>query len=135
MTFPAEHVPDGAVFAPHHLTWGVLVVVFAAWIVSDNYPRREPLFAMAGAGLALFAFLFVWRFYPAAGAALALTGVTMTFAGILYPGGVWAAYPLRWRVLAFVGAVVALDDAVSHAFGVWTPVDAAWRAFLIPVIA
>jgi hypothetical protein len=71
MTFPYESVPDGAVFAPHHLYVGLLV---------------------AG-----FSFALVWRFYP-------VTGALGTLLGVL----------------------VALDDAVSHAFGVWTPLDWVW---------
>ncbi|CQH55248.1 uncharacterized protein HHUB_2206 [Halobacterium hubeiense] len=38
----------------------------------------------------------------------------------------WAVYPWYWRGVALVGGLVALDDAVSHAFGIWTPLDAGW---------
>lgn len=54
-----------------------------------------------GLSMALFGFMFVWRLYPRAGATLTLLGV-----------------------------LVAADDAVSHAFGVWTPLDALWRVYL-----
>lgn len=119
MTFPAEGVPDGAVFAPHHLITGLLAV----WVVADNYPRREPLLAIVGAVFALVGFLLVWRWYPGTGAAMTLAGIVLVPTGVCWPGGMWAAYPVRWRLVALLGALTALDDAASHAFGVWTPLD------------
>lgn len=79
MQFPYESVPDGAIFAPHHLYVGLLV---------------------AG-----FFFALVWPYYPE-------TGATGTLVGIL----------------------IALDDAVSHAFGVPTPLDYLWHAQLAQYI-
>lgn len=134
MTFPAERVPDGAVFAPHHLTWGALVALLVVLVVADNYARREPVAALVGLTLALFGFLFVWPFYPATGAAMTLAGVTLALVGVCFPGGIWAAYPLQCRLLALLGVLVALDDAVSHTFGVWTPVDWVWGAYVYPVL-
>ena len=126
MSWPAEAVPDGAAFAPHHLTWGALIALLVVFVVADDYARREPLFALVGLTLALFGFLFVWPYYPVTGAALTLAGVTCALGGVLWPGGIWAAYPLRWRLVAVLGVLVALDDAVSHTFGVWTPLDGIW---------
>jgi len=37
------------------------------------------------------------------------------------------AVQARWRTVAVVCAVVALDDVAEHALGVWTPLDAGWR--------
>lgn len=74
-SFPAEAEPDGAVGAPHHFYIGV--------------------------GVALFAFVCVWPYYPAAGALLTL-----------------------------VGMAVGLDDVLSHAFGIWTPLDWVWQVWL-----
>jgi len=132
--FPHESVPDGAVFGPHHLYVGVIVLGFAVWVVSDNYPRREPLLAAAGALLALFAFATVWPYYHGTGAALALAGLLVALIGVLWPGGVWTAYPLRWRLVAFLGVSIAADDIVEHAFGIWTPLDAVFNevAHLLP---
>lgn len=80
MRFPAEAVPDGGVFLPHHLYIGVAITIFG--------------------------FAFVWDPYAEAGAVLTLLGIA-----------------------------IALDDAVSHAFGVWTPLDALWQVAIHPVIA
>lgn len=124
MTFPAEAVPDGYVLAPHHLYVGLLVLGFAVWVVADDYGQREPLLAVAGAAFALFGFLFVWQFYPGTGAAMVLAGVTLALIGVVFPGGVWSGYPLKWRLLAFVGVYIMADDAVSHALGWPTPLDA-----------
>lgn len=54
-----------------------------------------------GVGVAVFAFGFVWRVYPVTGA-----------------------------VGSLLGLAIALDDALSHAFGVWTPLDWVWTAHL-----
>jgi hypothetical protein len=134
VTFPAEAVPDGHVFAPHHLTWGALLAGLVVFVVADNYRHREPLAALFGVVLALFGFLTVWKFYPATGALLTLGGCALVLAGVCWPGGIWTSYPLRWRVLAFLAGCVALDDAVSHAFGVWTPVDWLWTAHVAPLL-
>ncbi|WP_353634592.1 hypothetical protein ABSL23_02235 [Halobacterium sp. NMX12-1] len=126
MTFPAEAIPDGAVLAVHHLITGLLTVLLAVWVVADNYAHREPLLAMVGAVFALVGFLLVWKWYPMTGAAMTLAGVVLVLLGVSLPGGMWSGYPLTWRVVALAGGLVALDDAVSHAFGIWTPLDAGW---------
>ena len=126
MTFPAESVPDGVIGAPHHLYVGLLVLLFAVFVVADDYRQREPLVAIVGAVLALFAFATVWPFYHVTGALLTLAGLLVVLIGILWPGGMWSGYPLKWRLVAFAGVLIAADDAVSHAFGVWTPLDAGW---------
>lgn len=59
-----------------------------------------------GLSVALFGFMFVWRLYPRTGAALTLLGL-----------------------------LIAADDAVSHAFGIWTPLDALWHAYLVRWVA
>lgn len=127
MTFPAEAVPDGHVLAPHHLFVGLLVAGIAVWVVADDKPQKEPLLVAIGGLFALFGFLFVWKWYPGTGAAMTLAGLTLALLGVLWPGGMWAGYPLRWRLVAFLGVYIAGDDAVSHAFGVWTPLDAGWQ--------
>lgn len=127
MTWPAEAIPDGHVIAGHHLYVGLFVLGFAIWVVADDYAHREPLLAAVGAAFALFGFLVVWKWYPGTGAAMTLAGVTVAFAGVLWPGGMWSGYQFRWRPVAFVGVCIAVDDAVSHAFGWWTPLDAGWQ--------
>jgi len=74
MIFPAESVPDGNIFAPHHFYSGILI----SW----------------------FGFQYVWPRYPRIGATMTLLGLA-----------------------------IATDDAVSHAFGVWTPLDWGWAQF------
>jgi hypothetical protein len=41
---------------------------------------------------------------------------------------VWSV--LTVRSLTALGVLIALDDAVEHAFGIWTPLDWFWGAFL-----
>ncbi|MFB6270605.1 MAG: hypothetical protein ABEH83_11710, partial [Halobacterium sp.] len=59
-------------------------------------------------------------------AVMTFAGLALIFAGVCWPRGMWNGYPLHWRAVAFLGAAVGLDDAVSHAFGIWTPLDAGW---------
>ena len=35
--YPAEAVPEGAVFAPHHYIYGLLLVVFVASVETQLY--------------------------------------------------------------------------------------------------
>lgn len=134
--FPNELVPDGAVFAPHHYTYAVLLVLLVLATVWDNYPGREPLLAAVGAGVGLFGFLSVWPYYPAPGAILSLAGPVIVVAAVALGsvgtvvGGVWDDYPARARIAAGVFAVVALDDAIEHAFGWPTPLDLLWNGYL-----
>lgn len=132
--FPHENVPDGAIGGPHHLYVGVVVVLVAVWVVSDNYPRREPVLAAVGALLALFAFATIWPYYHGTGAMLSLAGLFVALIGVCWPAGVWTAYPTRWRLVALLGVLVALDDVIEHAFGVWTPLDTGFEqvAHLLP---
>lgn len=136
MGFPYDTIPDGAVGAPHHYTYGLLIALLAVMVVWNDYRDREPLIATVGIGAGLFGFLSVWPYYPPAGAILALAGpivaITAVVAGSLglAVGDVWDDYPRRERVAVVFFCLVALDDAVEHAFGVWTPLDALWGSGL-----
>lgn len=139
--FPHDPIPDGAILAPHHYTYGLALVLLVVAIVWDNYRDREPLFAALGAGVGLFGFLFVWQYYPKAGAILALAGPVVTIGAVLLGstgfavGGVWDDYPPRYRVATVLFSLVALDDAVEHAFGVATPGDTLWVRYLSDRVA
>lgn len=133
--FPADAIPDGAVIAPHHYVYGMLLVGLVAGIVWDDYRHREPLFTAVGVGLGLFGFVFTWPFYPVAGAVLSLFGPVVSImavvAGYATPEfAYWDDYPVRYRIATLVFSLIALDDAVEHAFGVATPLDVLWNAGL-----
>jgi len=128
--FPADAIPDGAALAPHHAYVGLLLALLAVALVWDDAARKEPWVVAAGIALALFAFASVWTWYPETGAGLALLGVTVA---LLAPLGLqfWAEYAwLGPRGLALLGAVVALDDVLEHAFGVATPLDWLWTTHI-----
>lgn len=124
--FPAEAIPDGHVSAPHHAYTGLLGVLFVAGVVWDDYREREPLAVAVGALGSYFAFAYVWRWYPVLGASLFGVGLAVVLAGVLsrWPG----VYSRRWQAAVLVCWSVALDDWLSHAFAVWTPLDAFWAA-------
>jgi hypothetical protein len=141
MSFPVDTIPDGAIFAPHHYTYGMLLVLVMIFVVWDNFRDREPLLSVLATGSGLFSFLYVWPFYPVAGAigsvvapVLVIGVVLMGWAG-LSVGDVWDDYPVLYRAMTIVFSILALDDAVEHAFGVWTPFDALWQAYLVDKVA
>lgn len=120
--FPAETLPDGALFGPHHFLYPLYAMLFVAARKWDIHPRKEPALIVASALVALFAWAHVWKYYPAFGATMALAGVCGTILG----GLVTRRYGRRFQLGVVVLGVAALDDAVSHAFGVWTPLDHIW---------
>lgn len=143
MSFPAEAVPDGALFAPHHFLYGCYLALVVCWVVGDDYRHVEPLGVLLGLGLALFGWAHLWRFYPVAGALFVLGGLAVATLAVPFGieisgytvGGFYARYGWWATVVLGLWLAFAWDDAISHVFGVWTPVDAAWRAWLVPVMA
>lgn len=133
--FPAETVPDGAAWAPHHLTWGVAFALLACLVVWDNYRDVEPIYSAAALAVTAFAFLFVWPFYAEAGAALTLVGLTVAIGALLTPSLPWTHYPTAPHAVCLALTLVAVDDALSHAFGVWTPIDHVWSVAVYPLLA
>jgi hypothetical protein len=126
--FPVEAVPDGAVFAPHHATYGLLVALVSIATVWDDYRHREPLAEVGGVLAGLFAFLFVWRFQPTIGASLAHGGPLLALAWMWLPWSAWGRlYPGRVRLVATGAILVGLDDIVEHSWPVPSPLDTAWH--------
>lgn len=131
MPFPAEPVPDGALFAPHHFLYGLYLLLFTCAKRWDDRPHEEPLLVTASALLALFGWAHLWRYYPATGAAVCLLGVAGTLVGAL----VTTQYGRRWRAFVAAAGLVALDDLLSHALGLWTPLDWLWTTYLLGLLA
>ena len=77
--YSPEAIPDGYVLAPHHFYIGV--------------------------GIAVFGFLFVWRFYPRTGS-----------------------------VLSLLGLLIAVDDVIQHITGITTPLEYVWRVLGSPIL-
>jgi len=131
MTIPAETVPDGAALAPHHAYVGLLLDLLAVALVWDDVAGKEPWVAVVGIGLALFAFASIWPFYDLTGAVLSLLGVAVA---VVAPISLqfWQSYPwIGPRGVALLGALVAADDVVEHAFGLATPLDWLWKAHIV----
>ncbi len=133
--FPADAIPDGAALAPHHAHIGLLLALLAVALVWDDAAGKEPWAVAGGIMLALFAFASIWTYYPETGAGLALFGVAVA---IVAPVALqfWQSYPwIGPRGVALLGALVAADDVIEHAFGVRTPLDWFWTEFLVRVVA
>lgn len=79
--------------------------------VVDDYPAEDepdgaveaPHHFYIGVFVAAFGFVSVWPFYPS-------TGATMTL----------------------IGTAILVDDVLSHAFGIPTPLDWIWERFIHP---
>lgn len=131
--FPAEQIPDGALMAPHHYLYGAYLTIVCLLVVWNDYESREPLLVILAVGISLFGWAHVWKPYPVPGALMTLAGlavalvvVTMGWHGY-WIGDVWDEYDVRWRWATLFFLLVALDDAISHSFGVWTPLDWLWK--------
>lgn len=129
--FPHEAVPDGAIFANHHYYIGLFVAALAVASVWDDQ-RWDPLAVASGLLVGLFGFALTWKYHPVTGATLALAGPTISTLAL-------AARPY-WRrrrsraAWVLLGLLITLDDAIEHAFGVWTPLDALWVQYLQYII-
>ena len=64
------------------------------------------------------------------------TGPHHLYIGLLMAGfafwAVWQYYPVVGASGTLLGLLVALDDAISHAFGVPTPLDLLWAHWIHP---
>lgn len=55
------------------------------------------------------------------------TGIIIAAFGFLFA---WPTYPGTGAAMTLIGLLIAIDDAISHAFGVWTPLDWLWNEFI-----
>jgi len=58
-------------------------------------------------------------------------GVLIAWFGFMF---VWWAYPRTGAALTLLGLLIALDDAVQHAFSVETPLHYLWWGVIHPII-
>ena len=136
MPFPYHEVPDGAVIAPHHYIYGLLLVAMMLAVVWDNYDDREPLIAAFGVVTGLFGFIFTWPWYPKGGAIMSVAAPVIIILAVslgwlgLSVGDTWDDYPVRWRIGTLLGSLIALDDVLEHAFGWPMPLDSTWSTYL-----
>lgn len=118
--WPHEQEPDGQVGAPHHYYQGMALV--AAVAVAES-----SFWLTFGVVVGYIGFCCTWReeLYPTTGAAVSLAGVLVA----LWVAPTLASLP---AVGVAVGALVALDDWVTHATGVWAPLEYVWRDIIYP---
>lgn len=127
--FPYESVPDGAVLAPHHFYAVLFGLLFCA-VVWDDYPHREPLITSLCLLTGFLSFLLIWPWYPVIGASVTLVSLVVAVIP-LFTRDLWSKYPLKYRIAVALCIVIALDDAVEHAFPVGTPLDMFWKTYML----
>lgn len=133
MKFPAEDEPDGDALAPHHFTYGMLLLLLACAVVWNDKSNMEPVITALGVVIGLFAFNNIWPYYKKIGAALVVVGNSMALVGPFIEPAFYRA-PIEIQVVAILLALLSADDTVSHAFGVWTPVDHIWKEWFVPEV-
>jgi hypothetical protein len=117
---PYEAEPDGQVGAPHHYYQG-LGLVFAVAVAESSF------WLTVSVVTGFIGFFLCWRaeLYPTTGMVLSLVGVVL--ASSVTP------LDLSLHSLAVVvGGLVALDDWITHATGVWAPLEYVWRDVVYP---
>lgn len=117
MPFPAESVPDGAFFAPHHFLYSLYAVVVVYVLKLHGDQESEPALILVSAAVALFGWFHFWPYYPATGAVVSLVGTL----GVIAGGIVHVDVPTRWRAAVVALGLFALEDWIDHALEVDTP--------------
>lgn len=135
MMFPHDLVPDGHIMAPHHLYIGIAVMALALAMMWDDRETDPYLAAASVMGMG-FSFTFVWPFYHATGAAMSLAFLALGALAPLIRLDYWSGQEQLRRGVAHtllyaVGLLVAADDLLEHAFGIWTPLDWLFNAHMI----
>jgi hypothetical protein len=131
MMIPVESVPDGATLAPHHYTWGAVLALWAATYAWDRFTNREPAILTLGIATGLFSFVMIWRYYATVGSIGALAGTAIATIGLIRFRR-YASKPTFW-VAAF-GVYAMWDDVLEHTFGIWTPLDWLFEAYILGLL-
>lgn len=126
MTFPAEPVPDGAFFGPHHFIYPLYIVLLLYFIYMNDDPDSKPISIPFGAGIALFGWFHLWPFYPVTGTIAALIGVLTVIVGATLARD----RSPKLRASVVVLGIVALDDWIDHAFHVDTPLSLVFSNYI-----
>jgi hypothetical protein len=128
VTFPYHAIPDGSAAQPHRNARAIEQAIVPEQMVWDRYPRHDPWIELTDIQTGHDGFQMIWTRYPAMGATLVLaSNAVVILSPIVLP--TWREYwPWPQRVAVVALGLLALDDSVQHALGVWTPLDAAWKA-------
>lgn len=130
MKFPYHAIPDGSVFHPHHFVYAALFVLLLAMRVWDDDPDSEPFFVVGGISLSLFSWYHLWAVgRPVSGAVGTLVGICIAFVSPLVRPFWRENYSRLHRGVIVFFVLLASDDVLQHAFGIWTPADWVWKAF------
>lgn len=130
MSFPAESVPDGAIFAPHHFLYPLYAVLVLYFLKLNDDPERKPALVLVGPVVALVGWFHFWPYYPGTGAIIAAVGVILCIIGGIAHRNV----ETHWRISIVALCLLSLEDWVDHAFDVDTPASLAFHEYIQPVL-
>lgn len=129
MSFPVEQVPDGSVWLAHHFAYAGWAALFVCWLAAEA--GEKPWVAVGGLLVALFSWYHVWVSYAVTGATGVLVGLALATVALLARRPWRREYDQKLRAACALCLLVAWDDVLAHAFGVWMPLDWFWQAFLV----
>lgn len=128
-SFSAPPVPDGNIWFPHHFVIGAWGALFVSWLLPTD--GGKPWLMVGGLLVSLFGWYHAWSHYPVMGALLVLVGLTVATVALRQPCWVDGT-DRKFRLLAVFFILVAWDDAISHTFGMPTPLDLVWAGIIAP---
>lgn len=129
----AESVPDGSIWYPHHFVIGAWGLMFVSWLLTLDGDR--PIVTVGGLLVAMYGWYHIWPSLPLTGSLVVLTGLLITtFALTRKFWYTQADHRKRVERAAAVFLIIAWDDTISHAFGVYTPLDHVWAVLLHPTL-
>lgn len=132
MTFPAEQVPGGDVWFVHHFVYASWAALFVCWLVTED--DQKPWGVVGGLLVALFSWYHIWPSYSVTGAGGVLAGLAGASLAVVLRRPWRTEYAPNLRAACLLCLLIAWDDTIEHAFGVWMPLDWVWNAYLWSVI-
>jgi len=124
VTYPAEAEPDGERFGPHHHLYPLYALLLYVYVTQ----RYAPIL-VTGIIIGLVGWFHFWKWYPKTGATLSGVGLILTVLGIPQLAASW----IEGSVL-LLAVLYATDDWLSHAVGVWTPLDWVFKEYVASML-
>jgi len=128
--FPVEQVPDGSVWLAHHFVYAVWAALFVCWMAARD--DQKPWVTVGGLLVALFSWYHIWpTAYSMTGATGVLVGFALANLAVVWRRPWRMGHASDLRMICLLCLLIAWDDVLQHAFGLWMPLDWIWKTFLL----
>lgn len=125
-------MPDGNVWLVHHFSYATWAALFVCWLAADD--DDKPWAVVGGLLVALFSWYHLWPSYPVPGASGVLAGLASASVALAWRQPWRTEYARKFRTACLLCLLIAWDDVLDHAFGVWMPLDWVWSTYLLFVL-